>query len=610
MTLTVDQIMVFSILAATLVLFVWGRWRYDIVAMAALLLIFIAGLVPADAVFLGFGHPAVITVAAVLVISRGMLNAGVVDFLSQYLTGVGNRAMAQVSAITGIVILCSGFMNNVGALALLMPVAIWMSRESGRSPSLLLMPLAFGSLVGGLITLIGTPPNIIIALFREETGKPAFGMFDFTPVGAGVALAGLLFISLVGWRLTPRRESQSDPDDLFEIENYITEIVIPESSKFVGQTLFHLTSAMEEETDAKVVGMVREENEATIVGMIRGEHLIAAPSWYEVLEAGDTLMVEAASDDLKSLVDEMGLELAGSGENIRKTLDAGDVRLMEAVVSAESPLRRKTAAELYLRRIYGVNLLAIARRGRQLKQRISKTRFIIGDILLLQGTDKALQSMLKDFKCLPLAERGLRIGQPPKVILATGIFGAAMLLSTFDVLPVQIAFVAAALIMILVKLVPLADIYESIDWPIIILLGALFPLGHALESTGGAMLIAEKLLALSAHLPPMGTLAVLLVGTMLLSNVVNNAAAAVLMAPIAITLAQGMAVSADPLLMAVAVGASCAFLTPVGHQSNALVMAPGGYSFGDYWHLGLPLSVLVTVVAVPLIMFFWPMVPA
>jgi di/tricarboxylate transporter len=597
MYLTVDQMAVFAILLATLVFFVWGRWRYDLVALAALLLVFIAGLVPTDQVFLGFGHPAVVTVAAVLVISRGLLNAGVIDALSRHLSKVGTRPMPQVAALTAIVIVSSGFMNNVGALALLMPVAIWMSRRSGRSPSLLLMPLAFGSLVGGLITLIGTPPNIIIALFREETGKSAFGMFDFSPVGAGVALAGLLFIALLGWRLTPRREGQSPPEELFEIDSYISEVLIPEDSKFVGQTLFHLTSAMEKETEAVVVDLVR-----------RDRHM-PAPSWYEILQAGDILLVEAAPEDLKTLVEDFGVKLAESKTHPKATLGSEDIRLMEAVIAADSPLAGKTAASLHLRHYYGVNLLAIARRGRQLQRQLGQTQLVVGDILLLQGSDASLQAMLKDFKCFPLAERGLQIGRPSKVMLAVGIFAAAMLLSTFNVLPVQIAFVAAAVIMILVGLVPLKDIYESIDWPVIVLLGAMFPMGHALESTGGARLIAEQLLILSGHLPPMGTLAVLLVGTMLLSNVVNNAAAAVLMAPIAITLAEGMAVSVDPLLMTVAVGASCAFLTPVGHQSNALVMAPGGYRFGDYWHLGLPLSLVVTVVAVPLILFFWPMVP-
>jgi di/tricarboxylate transporter len=593
--LSFDQGVVFAILLATLVLFIWGRWRYDVVAIAALLAVFLAGMVPADQVFLGFGHPAVITVAAVLVLSRGLLNAGVVDALSRHLERVGSRPTLQVAALTTVVILCSGFMNNVGALALLMPVAIWMSRKSGRSPSLLLMPLAFGSLLGGLITLIGTPPNIIIALYRAETGAPAFGMFDFVPVGAPVALAGLLFITLLGWRLTPRREAQSAPEELFEIEGYISELVVPEGSKFVGKTIYHLTSEMEKETDAVVVDLVRSNRHTP------------APPWYEIIEAGDILMVEAAPEELKELIDSLGLEFVVGKAHPDAMLGAGDVRLMEAVIVADSPLVGRTAANLNIGRDYGINLLAIARRGRQLQRRLRQTKLIVGDILLLQGADESLKTMLKKFRCLPLAERGLRIGQPRNVVLAVGIFAAAMAISALDLAPVQIAFTAASAMMVLTGLVPLKDIYESVDWPIIVLLGAMFPLGHALESTGGAQLIADGLLQLSHGAAPMLVLAMLMVGTMVLSNVVNNAAAAVLMAPIAITLAEGMAVSVDPLLMAVAVGASCAFMTPVGHQSNALVMAPGGYLFGDYWRLGLPLSVIVTVVAVPLIHHFWPM---
>lgn len=354
---------------------------------------------------------------------------------------------------------------------------------------------------------------------------------------------------------------------------------------------------------------MEKETEATVVGLVRGERHIAAPSWYEEIQAGDILMVEATPEDLKALLDTTRLELAECKGDCRATLGSEEIRLLEAVVTMDSPLPGKTAASLHLRRDYSVNLLAIARRGRRLKRRIGQTQFIIGDILLLQGSDEALQTALRTLNCLPLAERKLRIGEPRRVMLAVGIFAAAMLLSALNMLPVQIAFTAAAALMVIAGLISPGDIYESIDWPVIILLGAMFPLGHALESTGGAGLIAAQLLRLSDGISPMATLATILVGTMLLSNVVNNAAAAVLMAPIAITLAQGMGISPDPLLMATAVGASCAFLTPVGHQSNALVMAPGGYQFGDYWRLGLPLSILVTVIAVPLILWVWPLAP-
>jgi di/tricarboxylate transporter len=594
MLLTFDQIVVFVILLATLILFVWGRWRYDIVALGALLLVFVAGLVPPEKVFAGFGHPAVITVAAVLVLSRGLLNAGVVDVMSRYLAKVGDRLTIQMATLTGIVVLCSGFMNNVGALALLMPVAIWMSRQSGRSPSLLLMPLAFGSLIGGLITLIGTPPNIIIATYRAETGVPPFGMFDFAPVGAGVALVGMIFISLVGWRLTPMREGQSTPEELFQIEEYISEVQVPEDSKIVGKTIYHLGMELEKETEAMVVGLVR------------GDQHIPAPSWHRIIRAGDILIVEATPEDLKSMIDVLGLELAECKGDCKALLGSDDIRIVEAIITPDSPMPGKTATSMYLRNYYGVNVLAIARQGHRLKTRVGNTRFVMGDILLLQGNHESIQESLKSLRCLPLAERGLRLDQPRKVFTAIGIFASAMAVAAFNILPVQIAFMAAAIMMVLVKVISVNELYESIDWPIIVLLGAMFPLGQALESTGGAQLIAGKLLILSDHFAPSFIVAVLMVATMLLSNVVNNAAAAVLMAPIAISLAQGMGGSADPLLMAVAIGASCAFLTPVGHQSNALVMAPGGYGFGDYWHLGLPLSVLVILTAVPLIMYVWP----
>jgi di/tricarboxylate transporter len=456
------------------------------------------------------------------------------------------------------------------------------------------MPLAFGSLIGGLITLIGTPPNIIIATYRADTGLPSFGMFDFAPVGVGVALAGLIFISAVGWRLTPIREGQGASEELFQIEDYISEVIVPEDSKIVGKTIYHLTSEMEKETEAMVVGLVR------------GDLHIPAPSWHEIIHAGDILIVEANPEDLNSLIEVVGLELAECKGDCKALLGSDDIRIIEAIITPDSLMPGKTATSLHLRRNYGVNLLAIARQGHRLKTRLGQTRFFIGDILLLQGGDESLQEAIKALRCLPLAERDLRLDRPRKVFPAIGIFVAAMAVAALNLMPVQIAFIAAAVIMVLIKLISLSEIYESIDWPIIVLLGAMFPLGQALENTGGAQLIADQLLLVSDHFPPYATITILMVGTMLLSNVVNNAAAAVLMAPIAISLAKGMGVSVDPLLMAVAIGASCAFLTPIGHQSNALVMAPGGYLFGDYWRLGLPLSVLTVIIAVPLIMYFWP----
>ncbi|QGT79131.1 SLC13 family permease [Guyparkeria halophila] len=596
--MTTDQGLLFAILGLTLAGFAWGRLRYDVVALLALLATGLTGLVPPAAMFSGLSHPAVITVAAVLILSRALINAGVIDVLARRLTRVGDRPMAQVITLTGVVALSSAFINNVGALALFMPVAVWMARHAGRSPSFLLMPLAFGSLLGGTLTLIGTPPNIIIATYRVDTGAPAFGMFDFLPVGLAITLAGIAFIALVGWRLTPCRSQSADNGELFEIENYLTEVRVPDSSSYAGRSVHELIDSVAEEADVMVTALLREGERRRM------------PSTYEVLRPGDILLIEADSDGLQALIDVTGVELAAgetaeSEEETDKT--AGELTLAEAIVAPNSRLVGNSAGALDLRERFGVNVLAVARQGKRLKQRISHIRFLPGDILLLQGREESLPGAMSRLGCLPLAARGLNIARPRRVALGAGIFVAGLALVAFDLLPVAMALVGTAVAMVIAGLLPSDDAYRAIDMPVIVLLAAMLPVGQALETTGGSALIAETLLVAADHLPAFATLALLMTAVMLLSNLVNNAAAAVLAAPIGIQIAQGMNASPDPFLMAVAIGASCAFLTPIGHQSNTLVMAPGGYQFGDYWRMGLPLSLLVVVVAVPVILWVWPM---
>ncbi|MCR8916065.1 SLC13 family permease [Marinobacter panjinensis] len=603
--MTTEQGVVFAVLAATLALFVWNRLRFDVVAMLALLAIAIAGLLPTEALFAGFGHPAVVTVAAVLVVSQGLVNGGVVDNIAQLLGKVGHRPTLQILTLTGVVALCSGFINNVGALALLMPVAVWMSRESGRSPSLLLMPLAFGSLLGGTMTLIGTPPNIIIASYRE--GASSFGLFDFAPVGAAITLAGIAFITLVGWRLTPQRGEDSGEDDkLFSVGDYLTELKVPEGSSYAGATLHNLLSDSGEDKDVVVLALIREDKREL------------APSTYKVLKENDLLLVESDTESLQAFLDKTGLELGSQDEDEseteeeqtarksrKKELNEGEVQLTEAVITPESSLVGQTANRLNLRERHGLNIVAVARQGHRLKRRLGDIRFNAGDILLVQGFEDTLTSALSAIGCLPLAERGLRLGSPRKTLLASGIFIASIIAIVSGWLSAPVALVAGAVAMVLAKLIDAPGAYKAIDWSVIVLLAAMIPVGQALETTGGAELIAGQMLALGGGLAPAGVLAMVLVGTMLLSNVVNNAAAAILVAPIALSLSAELGMPSDAILMAVAVGASCAFLTPIGHQSNALVLEPGGYQFGDYWKLGLPLSILVTVVAVPMILLVW-----
>lgn len=603
--MTTEQGIVFAVLAATLALFIWNRLRFDVVAMLALLAIAIAGLVPTEDLFAGFGHPAVVTVAAVLVVSQGLVNGGVVDNIAQLLGKVGHRPTLQILTLTGVVALCSGFINNVGALALLMPVAVWMSRESGRSPSLLLMPLAFGSLLGGTMTLIGTPPNIIIASYRE--GASSFGLFDFAPVGAAITLVGIAFITLVGWRLTPKRGEDSGEDDrLFSVGDYLTELKVPEGSSYAGATLHSLLSDSGEDKDVVVLALIRDDKRQL------------APSTYRVLKENDLLLVESDTESLQAFLDNTGLELGSredeepdtekkgkNSQKLKKELKEGDVQLTEAVITSESSLVGQTANRLNLRERHGINIVAVARQGQRLKRRLGDIRFNAGDILLVQGVEDTLASTLASLGCLPLAERGLRLGSPRKTMLAGSIFIASIVAIVSGWLSAPVALVAGAVAMVLTKLIDAPGAYKAIDWSVIVLLAAMIPVGQALETTGGAELIAGQMLAFGGGLAPAWVLVMVLVGTMLLSNVVNNAAAAILVAPIALSLSAELGLASDAVLMAVAVGASCAFLTPIGHQSNALVMEPGGYQFGDYWRLGLPLSILVTVVAVPMILLVW-----
>lgn len=601
-----DQWTVFLILGATLALFIWNRLRFDIVAMLALLAVAVSGLVAPDQLFAGFGHPAVITVAAVLVISQGLVNGGVVDAVARLLGKVGRNAVLQVITLTLVVALCSGFINNVGALALLMPVAIWMSRQSGRSPSLLLMPLAFGSLLGGTITLIGTPPNIIIASYREAG---SFGLFDFAPVGLAITAVGIVFIGVIGWRLTPKRDDPAGGDKLFSVGEYVTELKVPEESPFAGGTLHNLLTSG------------GTEKSLVVLALIRGEEVSPAPSTFNVLKYGDVLLVEADTESLQEFVEQTGLALANavndedeegkesepmtSREGTEEQVAAGDVRLTEAVISPSSRLIGRSANRLNLRERYGLNVVAIARQGHRLKRRLADIRFRSGDILLVQGYEDNLLSTLQTLGCLPLAERGLTLGREKNLWLAGGVFLAAIAVILSGLLTPPVALVACAVAMVLVQLMDAGDAYRAIDWPVIVLLAAMIPVGQALETTGGAALIAEQILTVAQGQAAWVALTIILVGTMLLSNVVNNAAAAILVAPIALGVSSQLGLASDAVLMAVAVGASCAFLTPIGHQSNALVMEPAGYRFGDYWRLGLPLSVLVTVVGVPMILWVW-----
>ncbi len=589
-----QQLFLFVLLACVLVLFIWGRWRYDVVAFAALLAATLAGVIEPAKVFSGFGHPATVTVAMVLIVGRGLQNSGAVDLIARHLLPPLQSPVRHIGLLSIVSGALSAVMNNVGALVLLMPAALQSAEKAKRAASLILMPLSFGSILGGLVTLIGTPPNIIIAVFREElTGAP-FTMFDFSPVGGAVALSGILFIALIGWRLIPaNKKAILSPMELFDIESYVTETKVGKDSKTVGKTLSELDEAALQH-DAEILAVIR-----------RGQRLGGRRT---EVKAGDFLVIEIGPEKLGGLLETLQLIPAGAPKGKKyRFFDAGDRALNEALVAPGSRVIGQTAEALRLPKRFAVNLLGVARQGRPFRGRLRSFRFKVGDVLLLEGDPDRLAEVVVSLGCMPLAGRGL---QPPRHHLAwlsISLFATAVVLASFGLIALPVALALAAGLMVVLNIVPPRDIYDSVDWPVIVLLGAMIPVGQAMEAHGVTLLIASTILELFSNFPPVFALAIVLVLTMTLSDIMNNAATAVVMAPVAANMAQQLGVNVDPFLMAVAIGASCAFLTPIGHQNNTLIMGPGGYSFGDYWRLGLPLEILIVAVSLPMLLWIWPL---
>lgn len=589
-----DQTLVFVVLAATLVMFVWGRWRYDLVAVLALLVLLATGTLPLEQAFDGFSHPAVITVAAVLVLSRALRNAGLVDVVVRVLTPLKGKVALQLVAQTVLVAVLSAFMNNVGALALMLPVALRQAYRDGYAPAIALMPLAFGSILGGLTTLIGTPPNIIVSTFRARELGEAYGMFAFTPVGAAVAVTGVAFVTLLGWRLLPK-DRRGGGERTFDVEDYVTELRVVSDSKLIGKALI------------EVEALVGDDEEVTIIGIVRDEGRRLAPRSHERLQADDVLVVEAEADGIEALLAASDLTLEEDKAIERSDLGDDEITVQEVIVAPGSSLANRSPRSVGLRARHHTNLLAVARHGKRIQKRLADVAFQTGDVLLLQGPSERVGELTREHGLLPLAERDISVAKPQRLLLTGSLMAAAIAVVMTGVAPAHVAFLGAAAVLVLTGVLSRDEPYAAIDWPVIVLLAALIPVGTALELTGGTALVADGVMALTGGLGPVWVLVTLMVATMFLSDVVNNNATAVLMAPLAIDLAGRLDVAIDPLLMAVAIGASCAFLTPIGHQSNTLVLKPGGYRFGDYWRLGLPLEALIVLVSVPMILLVWPL---
>ncbi|XDA97552.1 SLC13 family permease [Sulfitobacter sp. LCG007] len=589
--MTTDQIILFALFAAVFALLLWGRFRYDLVAFVALLVAVLLGVVPSSDAFAGFGHPATIVVALVLVVSAGLVNSGAVFLITRTLVDSSRSLGAHITMMGAVGGVLSAFMNNVAALALLMPVDIQTARKAGRSPGLTLMPLSFATILGGMATLIGTPPNIIIAAYRGQALGEPYRMFDFAPVGGAAALAGLAFVALVGWRLIPAREDTTVRAE--DISQYIAELTVPDESEHIGKRLAEMRGEA-------------HKSDVAILGLIRNGQRLYGQARNETLRAGDAIVLEASPQAIDEFRAAAKLQLADTDREEKLRAESEGVEIIEVVVPEGARIQGRSAQSIGLEWRMRSVLLGISRRGRKITEQVRKTRIKGGDILLLLVPRDAAPDVTEWLGALPLANRGLNVTQDRKVWLAIGLFAGAVAAASFGLvyLPVALGLVVAAYV--LAGIVPLGELYDHINWPVVVLLGSMIPLGGALEEAGGTELIAGALVSVTEGLPAWVVLTALMVVTMTLSDVLNNTATTIVAAPVAIEMARALDVSPDPFLMAVAVAASSAYLTPIGHKNNTLILGPGGYAFGDYWRMGLPLELVVIAVSIPAIMIFWP----
>ncbi|MDZ4373299.1 MAG: SLC13 family permease [Phenylobacterium sp.] len=591
--MTLEQGLAFGLLALTVVGFLWGRWRYDVIAVMALLAGLVLGIVPAANAFAGFSNDITVIIACALIVSAAFARSGVVEVALRPILPRLTTPALQVLFLSGAVAVLSMVTKNVGALAIMMPIALQVARRTGTPAAHLLMPMSFGALLGGAVTLVGTSPNIIVSQMREEIlGRP-FGMYDYAPVGLAITAAGLAFLT-IAYRLLPaERAAPETMEAALAASPYVTEVEVPEDWDPARTTVAKLRRLA--------------EGDVEVMALLRDGRRKPSPHPNVRLRPGDVLMLSGANQALDDLIARLKLRLVRADRPIAMTEPTEEVRTVEAVISPGSLLVGRSARQEDLYTSHGLNLLAVSRSGHRIANELRTLKLRAGDMLVLQGAERSLPAALKTLGLLPLAERAVRLGDMRKQIVPTLILATAMILVAFKVAPVAVAFFGAAVLMVAVGALRMREAYSALDGPLLVLIACLIPVSDAIRATGGADLIAQGLADVFRGQPPILALAAVMAMAMAATPFLNNAATVLIAAPVGASLAKLLGLAPDPFLMAVALGAACDFLTPIGHQCNTMVMGPGGYRFADYPRLGAPLSLIVLVAGTALIAVFWPL---
>ena len=585
-----EQQILLTVLLGLILALVWGKWRYDAVALIALSLLIIAGIIDLKSAFIGFSHPAVIIIALVLLISKGLQEAGFVSLLGNV---IGRLLLSEKQFLLSLLMIgmfLSSFMNNIGAMAVLMPLTIATCHSMNWNPSKFLMPLAFACILGGMNTLIGTPPNIIISEFREDNIGSAYGLFDFTSVGLAVSFCGVLFITLLSNKFLKFSKTASEDAKLIDLKNYLFEVRVVEDSPAIGKRLSEISNFSNADTE--------------VLGIVNANGAIAKVGMSTKIKANQILVIKSDPEEIANIQSGLGLEI---GENLNPLIE-DDLEEMEAMIVPSSRLIGRNHSFFKNIVTNSLALLGLWRQGAKFRTRLARETFKVGDVLLLGARDideESTKKMIKHLGLMPIMERNLQtIPSRSRLLKSILLFIIAIALAAFNVVDIVIAFLFCVLGFLRMKVLN-GNLYRGIDWPVIVLLAAIIPIGQALQETGLTQMAGSYLALTAEYMSLPWIILLILVFTMLVSDVLNNVATAIIMAPIAVELAIQLNVGVDPFLMAVAIGASCAFLSPIGHQCNTLVMAPGRYKFADYWKLGLPLEILIAVISVPMILYIW-----
>jgi di/tricarboxylate transporter len=594
-----EHYLLLGLIGLTLVLFALEVARPDIVAMGVMLVLLLTGTVGFEEGFTGFSNPAVVTVIAMFILSSGLVRTGVADYLGRLIIRLGGGHPAMLTLVVMIAVgLLSAFMNNIGAVAILLPTMFVVAQKANYPATKLLIPLSFGSLLGGLTTLIGTPPNLLCSMALEQAGFNGFRMFDFLPTGAAVMITGAVYMAFAGRFLIPTRQETHSLTQQYHLEGYLTEVVVPEKSPLIGKSLAELDFPKELELTVLRLRRAREPARNFV------------PSADTVLEEGDRLVVEGNIERL--LKQKAGpLRIYAETKFDDAALTGDDVQLAEVAIAPNAALLGNSINQGHLRRRYNVLVLALRRRGRAMRARFTSVPLAVGDVLLVQGSPAAVGEMARSPEFLVAKRLDHATRDAKRAPLALGIMILAVASAATGLLHISVAGWLGVLLMAVTGCVRVQDMYLQVEWRVIFLIACMMPLGLAMDDdhTGTARWLAEHVTRWTGDHGPRIVLASLFLIATVITSVMSNAAAAVLLSPIGVAIAVGLGYEPYPFLMAIAIGASTTFLTPIGHQANVLVYGVGNYRFVDFPRVGALLSLLIFIVTVILVPLVWPFTP-